>query len=93
MNRTLLLILCDFLLLNLLALSRWDTVEPEAARQPPVPAVAANAAATSEDLVASMRTALEEERAAREKLSEQMRSEIFLDLLRLMMGYMLKMDF
>ena len=75
MNRTLLLILCDFLLLNLLALSRWDTVEPEGARQPPVPAVAANAAATSEDLVASMRTALEEERAAREKLSEQMRSE------------------
>lgn len=75
MNRTLLLILCDFLLLNLLALSRWDTVEPEAARQPLVPAVAANAAATSEDLVASMRTALEEERAAREKLSEQMRSE------------------
>ena len=75
MNRTLLLILCDFLLLNLLALSRWETVEPEASRQPPVPAVAANAAATSEDLVASMRTALEEERAAREKLSEQMRSE------------------
>lgn len=28
MNRTLLLILCDFLLLNLLALTRWETVEP-----------------------------------------------------------------
>jgi hypothetical protein len=76
MNRTLLLIICDFLLLNLLALTRWESVEPEATRQPPVPAVAANATATSEDMVASMRTALEEERAAREKLAEQMRSDV-----------------
>lgn len=75
MNRTLLLIICDFLLLNLLALTRWDSAEPEASRQPPVPAVAANAASSSEDMVAAMRTALEEERAAREKLAEQMRSE------------------
>ena len=29
MNRTLLLILCDFLLLTLLALTRWETAEPE----------------------------------------------------------------
>ena len=28
MNRTLLLILCDFLLLNLLALTRWEKIEP-----------------------------------------------------------------
>ena len=75
MNRTLLLIICDFLLLNLLALTRWDSAEPEASRQPPVPAVAANAASSSEDMVAAMRTALEEERTAREKLAEQMRSE------------------
>jgi hypothetical protein len=75
MNRTLLLIICDFLLLNLLALTRWDSAEPEASRQSPVPAVAANAASASDDMVAAMRTALEEERAAREKLAEQMRSE------------------
>ena len=60
MNRTLLLIICDFLLLNLLALTRWDSAEPEASRQPPVPAVAANPASASEDMVAAMRTALED---------------------------------
>ena len=28
MNKTLLLIMCDFLLLNLLALTRWEKAEP-----------------------------------------------------------------
>lgn len=74
MNRTLLLIICDFLLLNLLALTRWEKVEPEGQRQAPVPAVTARASA-SDDMVASMRTALEEERAARERLAEQMKNE------------------
>ena len=37
MNRTLLLILCDFLLLNLLALTRWEKAEPSRPAQPPVP--------------------------------------------------------
>lgn len=28
MNKTLLLIMCDFMLLNLLALTRWEKAEP-----------------------------------------------------------------
>ena len=43
MNKTLLLILCDFLLLNLLALTRWEKAEPARAKQPPVPELAASA--------------------------------------------------
>jgi hypothetical protein len=43
MNRTLLLIICDFLLLNLLALTRWEKAEPASAKQPPVPELSANA--------------------------------------------------
>ena len=39
MNKTLLLILCDFLLLNLLALTRWDKTEP-----PPATPVATRSA-------------------------------------------------
>ena len=31
MNKTLLLIICDFLLLNLLALTRWEKAEPQRA--------------------------------------------------------------
>ena len=45
MNKTLLLILCDFLLLNLLALTRWEKAEPAPTnQQPPVPEMSANAA-------------------------------------------------
>ena len=64
MNKTLLLILCDFLLLNLLALTRWDKNElpasPPAAQQP---------ASAREDVVAALRLTLEEEKANREKLA------------------------
>ncbi len=74
MNRTLLLILCDFLLLNLLALTQWEKVEPQDPLRAPVPALAARADG-SEDMVASMRTALEEERSARERLADQMKNE------------------
>lgn len=72
MNKTLLLILCDFLLLNLLALSRWEKAEPAAARQPPVPAMAANAATPDEDLVATMRQSLAEEQSTRQQLTEKL---------------------
>ena len=40
MNKTLLLILCDFLLLTLLALTRWEAAEPPRSKQPPVPELA-----------------------------------------------------
>ena len=67
MNKTLLLILCDFLLLNLLALSRWDRTEP-----PTAPAVAARPASAQDDVVAALRLSLEEEKANREKLARDL---------------------
>ncbi|NBR46010.1 MAG: hypothetical protein EBT68_02670, partial [Verrucomicrobia bacterium] len=67
MNKTLLLILCDFLLLNLLALSRWDRTEP-----PTAPAVAARSASAQDDVVAALRLSLEEEKANREKLARDL---------------------
>ncbi len=77
MNKTLLLIICDFLLLNLLALTRWDSVEPPDAARAPATEVAAKAARTaSEDLAATLRVALEDERAVREQMSVQWRSNM-----------------
>lgn len=76
MNRTLLLIMCDFLLLNLLALTRWDKSEPEAQRVPPALPVAGPATSDREDLVATLRDALAEEQAQRAALSRKMSSEV-----------------
>ncbi len=73
MNKTLLLIICDFLLLNLLALTRWDKAD----REPP-PALTRTATADStqkvvqEDLVAALRVTLDQERAARDAVSAQL---------------------
>jgi X-X-X-Leu-X-X-Gly heptad repeat protein len=72
MNKTLLLILCDFLLLNLLALTRWEKAEPARAKQPPVPGLAANAATKDQDLVAAMKLSLADERATRDQLTQQL---------------------
>jgi hypothetical protein len=74
MNKTLLLILCDFLLLNLLALTRWEKAEPAQGRKPPVPEVAANAATRDDDLVAAMQLALADERGSRSALAEQLQT-------------------
>ncbi|EIP97746.1 hypothetical protein OpiT1DRAFT_02193 [Opitutaceae bacterium TAV1] len=78
MNKTLLLILCDFLLLNLLALTRWDKAEP---RPQPPPAAAdkttqdtAPAATAKDDIVAVMRLSLEDERKQRDTLAQQLES-------------------
>lgn len=76
MNRTLLLILCDFLLLNMLAFTRWEQTEPASTQAAPVEASVPAGAGEPDDLVASMRAALEEEKAARERLEGQMRSEV-----------------
>jgi hypothetical protein len=65
MNRTLLLILCDFLLLNLLALTRWERAEPTRPTQAPVPELAAGAQNAEDDLVAAMQLALADEQATR----------------------------
>jgi X-X-X-Leu-X-X-Gly heptad repeat protein len=72
MNKTLLLILCDFLLLTLLALTRWETAEPPAPRQAPVPEMAANAVTKDQDLVETMRQSLADEKATRDELAEKL---------------------
>src|ERR1043165_4971183 len=76
MNRTLLLIICDFLLLNLLALTRWDRAEPLPTQKAPVPEVKANVTVPrSQDLVDMMKLALENERADLAQIAMQ-RSEL-----------------
>ncbi len=72
MNKTLLLIICDFLLLNLLALTRWEKAEPPRTQQPPVPEMSANAVTKEQDLVDTMRMSLTDERSAREELAQQL---------------------
>lgn len=72
MNKTLLLIICDFLLLNLLALTRWEKAEPARAKQPPVPELNANAATKDQDLVATMRESLVDEKSARDQLAQKL---------------------
>ncbi len=63
MNKTLLLIIIDFLFLNLIALTRWEKAEPNHPRQAPVPAVGANMS-RDQDLVEVMRLSLADEQNA-----------------------------
>ncbi len=74
MNKTLLLILCDFLLLNLLALTRWEKAEPARPKQAPVPELAANAVTKDQDLVETMRQALVDEKSTRDELAQKLAS-------------------
>ncbi len=75
MNKTLLLIICDFLLLNLLALTRWEKAEPQ---RPPMqtsaPTAAASSPAVNADMVELMRVSLEDEKSSREQLAAQLNS-------------------
>src|SRR3954468_12912948 len=74
MNKTLLLILCDFLLLNLLARTRWEKAEPPRPKQPPVPELAANAVTKDQDLVEMMRQSLADEKSVRDELAQKLTS-------------------
>jgi hypothetical protein len=76
MNRTLLLILCDFLLLNLLALTRWEKIETTPPASPTAIEAPAPSKAAEDDLMASLRAALDEERAARGRVEESLRGEV-----------------
>ena len=76
MNKTLLLIICDFLLLNLLALTRWEQVEPP---RPPPPQATASAQpgespGPANELVEVMRLSLADEKAAQDQLRTQLDS-------------------
>jgi len=81
MNKTLLLILCDFLLLTLLALTRWEDAKPAATRgrtAAPTPAAettpagGSGAATPEQDMVAVMRLSLEDEQARRDELARNL---------------------
>jgi hypothetical protein len=72
MNKTLLLIICDFLLLNLLALTRWDKMEPVPTQKAPVPQLKANVAAPQSDVAEMMKLALENEKATRGQLEQRL---------------------
>lgn len=75
MNKTLLLIMCDFMLLNLLALTRWEKAEPSHTQlETAAPRAAANAPAVNADMVELMRVSLEDEKAAREQLAASLSS-------------------
>jgi hypothetical protein len=75
MNKTLLLIMCDFLLLNLLALTRWEKAEPSQTQlETAAPRSAAAAPAVNADMVELMRVSLEDEKVSREQLAAQLSS-------------------
>ena len=75
MNKTLLLIMCDFMLLNLLALTRWEKAEPAHTQlETAAPRSATNAPAINADMVELMRVSLEDEKASREQLASQLSS-------------------
>ena len=75
MNKTLLLIMCDFMLLNLLALTRWEKAEPSHTQlESAAPRSAANAPAINADMVELMRVSLADEKATREQLAGQLSS-------------------
>ncbi|RME69483.1 MAG: hypothetical protein D6781_08495, partial [Verrucomicrobia bacterium] len=75
MNKTLLLILVDFLLLNLLALARWETPEERQREERGKAEITPQQTlqqVVEEDLVDVLRVSLEEEASAREELSEEL---------------------
>lgn len=65
MNRSILLVICDFLLLSLLALARFEPLEQE-----PEPETPVEESASEADLLAAMRETLAAEAAEREVLAE-----------------------
>ena len=82
MNKTLLLIICDFLLLNLLALTRWEKAEPTRPAKTPVHQSASTGTVTKdEDLVEMMRLSLADEQATSTRLSTDL-SRTEQDLIR-----------
>ena len=76
MNKTLLLIICDFLLLNLLALTRWDAPisapVPEQNKPLSMDRNATPAATQNQDLVDVMKLSLQDEQSRRDALAQQL---------------------
>ena len=74
MNKTLLLIIIDFLFLNLIALTRWERAVPVRAKESPLPQMASNAGSQNQDLVAVMKQSLTDEQATRAHLAQELQS-------------------
>jgi len=77
MNKTLLLIIVDFLFLNLIALTRWEKAEPSRPQQLPVPEMAGKPGKLpprDQDLVEVMRLSLADEQKSREQTSSQLQA-------------------
>jgi uncharacterized coiled-coil DUF342 family protein len=75
MNKTLLLIIVDFLFLNLIALTRWEKAEPVRPSKPPIPQIAANnTSSPDQDLVEVMKQSLADEQATRAQIAQQLQS-------------------
>lgn len=76
MNKTLLLIIIDFLFLNLIALTQWEKLEISRPPAPVGPEVAAEPGdgptPREQDLVAAMQLSLADESSRREALAEQL---------------------
>ncbi len=72
MNKTLLLIIIDFLFLNLIALTRWEKAQTAQPRQSPVNQLAGNTPPRDQDLVDVMRLSLQDEQASRAKLAQDL---------------------
>ena len=75
MNKTLLLIICDFLLLNLLALTNWEKAVPASPQLKPVKSAPAdNASTKDDDLVSVMKQSLQDEQAQRDQLTQKLQT-------------------
>lgn len=75
MNKTLLLILCDFLLLNLLALTRWEQVDEQLVSTEIAPVGTADGRRpepADTDLLAALNLSLEEERQLRDAVDTEL---------------------
>lgn len=70
MNRSLLLVICDFLLLSLLALARFD--DPSVVEQQEEPRPPPIEEAVTDDLVAVLRQSLEAEQVEREQMASEL---------------------
>jgi hypothetical protein len=74
MNKTLLLIIVDFLFLNLIALTRWERAAPASPQHLPVNEISANTVSKDQDLVEAMRQSLTDEQLARQTLEQKLNS-------------------
>jgi hypothetical protein len=69
MNKSILIVVCDFLVLSLLSLAKFDETQMDK-KPDPKPVVAA--ASTQSDLMDALQTALEQEKKSREQLQSEL---------------------